>query len=177
MSHVSTPALVRVRRPLRSWNVGRLTQRAIAGLLLSVGAALSLSAQDRAPLEVAPLFTNVGFGPAFMLTCVNDATAPLHVHGVGQDISLRVDGKLIQRTGGGYSGGDPIVQPGGSFHVMFLLRQPGPAFWTMSAEFGALLRTGQTAPLEPGAHAVEFQCLARTSRPIQMYWENAPVPK
>jgi len=149
----------------------------IAGGLLVVAVAISTAAQDRARLEVAPLFTNVGFGPAFMLTCVNDATAPIHVNEIDQRISIRVDGTLVQRRGGGGSGGDPIVQPGGSFHVMFLLRQPGPAYWTMSPQFGALLRTGEMASLAPGAHSIEFQCLERTSPQIQIYWENAAVPK
>jgi hypothetical protein len=147
----------------------------ISALLLIGGAAISVAAQGRPPLEVVPLFTNVGFGPAFMLTCVNDTGAPVHMRGFDQ-LSVRLDGKPIEQTGFMETGGDPVVQPGGRFKMMFTLHQEPPTFW-MSADFGAIRRSGRMAPMPPGPHSVEFNCLGQASGTIPFVWEHATAAK
>ena len=146
----------------------------LIALFLFMATAGSLPGQTRPMLEVVPLFTNLGFGPAFMLTCVNDGKQPVHLFDL--NISVRLDGTVVQPQGSAGSGGNPAVAQGDIVRVMFMLHQ-APFRFTKSPDFGALLRSGLPASMKPGLHSVEFQCLGRSSGPISLYWENIQPAK
>ena len=92
--------------------------RTIASLLLFVVVATSSEAQEREYLRVVPLFTNVGRGPAFMLTCENMSGEPVHAMDAYEAIAVWVDGQIVERRGAVTgSGPDRVMNPGESLNL------------------------------------------------------------
>lgn len=136
------------------------------------------SAQDSDKPVAVPLFSNVERGPAFMLHCVNTGPVAAPVFQVIREMALRVDGTVHTLTGaigGVFAGGEPILEPMQTWRIMVGLRQGNTG--TMTADFGASIRSPWFFPLAPGRHTLAIRCLGNWSDDVEFYWESATIPE
>jgi hypothetical protein len=134
-------------------------------------------AQDDAKPRLMPLFSNVERGPAFMLECRNTFAVPIPATELLLHLTYRVDGVDRHETGGrlgSFLGGEPILEPGQTWKIMLGFRQG--TYGTMSADFGAVLRSPRMLPLTAGRHTVAVRCADSWSDDVEFYWESATVP-
>lgn len=140
--------------------------------------APAFHAQTSDPPRAIPLYSNIEQGPAFMLECVNTTGGTLSAIQVIAEAALRVDGALIERTGGiagSFIGGVPSFSPGQHWTMMVGLRQRDVG--TKNAEFGAVLRSPWDVPLADGRHTIAFRCAGAWSDPIEFVWESTTLPR
>ena len=147
-------------------------------LFLVLLSPVSVDAQEFEKPRLVPLFSNVEQAPAFMVECVNTSAAPISAMELIQEVAIKVDGKLFERTGGiagSFLGGEPLFVPSERWRMMVGLRQG--LIGTMSANFGAVLRTPWVLPLTAGRHSVAVRCVGNWSDEVEFWWESAVVPK
>ena len=147
-------------------------------LTLSLLFAPAAIAQNADTPRAIPLYSNVEQGPAFMLECVNSTGGTLSAIQVIAETALRVDGALIERTGGiagSFIGGVPTFTPGQQWTMMVGLRQRDVG--TTSAAFGAVLRSPWHLPLADGPHTIAFRCAGAWSDTIDFVWESTTLPR
>jgi hypothetical protein len=121
---------------------------------------------------VAPYFSLVDGGPAFLIECRNNTVAPLNSGLRRWREGVRVDGNIVPNPPGEIGPGLTMdVAPGDTWRGIVAFRQAAPTYFP-AAKFGALVRWTRVLPLTDGRHTVAVQCGTVWSDDFEFYWDS-----